>query len=136
LKRVTKVPFLSIPALVANLIKKRKFKRIGLLATPNTLKSTLYDEAIGNSAVIVRPSRKLSEKTESLIFKQLNGTITIKEKENFRTMVDNFLEANNLDSVILGCTELPLIFGDSKDDRIIDTLEVLSEGLLSSIFNQ
>jgi len=43
----TKVPFLSIPELVASKIKSAGFKRIGLLATPTTLASDLYDQALG-----------------------------------------------------------------------------------------
>jgi len=43
----TKVPFLSIPKLVAEKVKLAGFKRIGLLATPTTLASDLYDQALG-----------------------------------------------------------------------------------------
>ncbi|MEI6237608.1 MAG: aspartate/glutamate racemase family protein [Candidatus Saccharibacteria bacterium] len=43
----TKVPFLSIPKLVAEKIKLAGFKKVGLLATPTTLASDLYDQALG-----------------------------------------------------------------------------------------
>ena len=43
----TNVPFLSIPKLVAKLIKKSSFKKVGLLASPTTLNATIFDEALG-----------------------------------------------------------------------------------------
>lgn len=136
LQAETTVRFLSIPVLVADRINTEGFKRVGLMATPNTLKSTLYDEAIDLSVTIIRPSNILSKRIEGLIVKQLNGTISDKDKSDFRKLVNNFLKTSQLDAVILGCTELPLIFGDSEDEKIIDTLKVLSEGLLSSYFSK
>ena len=50
LQAATKVPFLSIPQLVAKRVKASGFERIGLLATPTTLSSTLYDDALGGIA--------------------------------------------------------------------------------------
>jgi aspartate racemase len=43
----TIVQFLSIPELVANKIKLAGYKRVGLLATPTTLESNIYDQALG-----------------------------------------------------------------------------------------
>jgi aspartate racemase len=42
----TKVPFVSLPNLVNERIVQISAKRVGLLATPTTLKSTLYDDAL------------------------------------------------------------------------------------------
>jgi len=136
LQAATAVEFLSIPNLVAKRVQEEGFKRVGLLATPNTLKSSLYDDAVDQSVKLIRPSIKLSKKTERLILKQLNGTITDDDKLNFRKLVDDFLKINNLNAVILGCTELPLIFGHSEDNKIIDTLQVLAKALLVEYFNK
>ncbi|MEI6228854.1 MAG: aspartate/glutamate racemase family protein [Candidatus Saccharibacteria bacterium] len=43
----TNVPFLSIPKLVAKIIKQSGFKKVGLLASPTTLAATIFDEALG-----------------------------------------------------------------------------------------
>lgn len=136
LEKVTNVPFVSIPQLVAEKIKANGFTRVGLLATPTTLRSTLFDKVIGKNVTLVRPSHDLATQTETLIVKQLSGHIGEREREHFRAQVDEFLQANHLDAVILGCTELPLVFGDTTDKQVIDTLEVLSEGLLMRFFNQ
>ncbi|HSX17267.1 MAG TPA: amino acid racemase [Patescibacteria group bacterium] len=135
LQAATGVPFLSIPALVAAHISRAGFKRVGLLATPTTLDSTLYDETLDTSIVkLVRPSAAIATKLEKLIFKQLHGDIKPADQAALRRIAEKFIADRKLDAVILGCTELPLIFGESEDARVIDTLRVLSDGLLHAYF--
>lgn len=47
LQSITSVPFVSLPNLVAEKINELGFKKVGLLASPNTLLSRLFDEALG-----------------------------------------------------------------------------------------
>jgi aspartate racemase len=135
LQAVTTVPFLSIPELVANLVKARGFKRVGLLATPTTLKSTLYDDALNGIAKIVRPDRDFADQIEAYIYRQLNDALSKGEQLEFKQMVAAFKKSNDLDTVILGCTELPLVYGENENDiTIIDTLQLLADGLLNDYF--
>lgn len=136
IQAVTSVPFLSIPDLVANKIQDSGFKRVGLLATPITLKSKLYDEALLGKSQLIRPNSKLARATENYIYKQLNSNISQLDKDEFQYIVKSFMATENLDAVILGCTELPLVFGNQKDQRIIDTLKVLSDALLNTYFSR
>lgn len=136
LQASTKVRFLSIPELVADKIQSAGYKRVGLLATPTTLKSKLYDDALDGKVELIRPSQKYMKIIEEFIYKQLNGNIRNADKKEFRKLVKAFAAAENLDAVILGCTELPLVFGISKDEKVIDTLQVLSDGLLKNYFNK
>jgi len=135
LQAVTNVPFLSIPNLVAEQVETAGYRRVGLLATPTTLGSTLYDDALNNIAELVRPDQELAEQIEQYIYKQLNNALQESERRQFRVKIDKFKVDNNLDAVILGCTELPLVYGESlSDDIIIDTLQLLATGLLESYF--
>lgn len=134
LQAATSVPFVSIPVLVAAKVARAGFTRVGLLATPTTLSSTLYDEALGRSVTLLRPNAATAGQLEKLIFKQLRGLLTPEDSRSLHHIVDAFIADNQLDAVILGCTELPLVFGETEDARIIDTLQVLSEGLLNAFF--
>ena len=132
LRATTSVPFVSLPHLVAKKINTLGHQRVGLLATPNTLSSTLYDDALIERATLVRPSNEVAKSLDKMIFEQIKGTTTIEDKKLLHKIVNNFSLENNLDVVILGCTELPLIFDEEHDDRVIDTLQVLAEGLLEA----
>ncbi|MDQ5972342.1 MAG: aspartate racemase [Patescibacteria group bacterium] len=134
LQAATKVPFLSIPNLVAQKIKAAGFERVGLLATPTTLQSTLYDDALEGIATVVRPNKELALYIEKTIYKQLDDSLTTKDKGLFIKEVDDFMASQQLDAVILGCTELPLVYGDFKNSRVIDTLQVLCDALLKRYF--
>lgn len=135
LQAVTSVPFLPIPVLVAKRIEAAGFTRVGLLATPTTLGSMLYDEALAGIATIVRPDRVSAKQIEQFIYRQLNDKLTQSERQSFRDLATEFKQVNDLDAVILGCTELPLAYGESKQDEgVLDTLQILSEELLASYF--
>lgn len=129
IQSTTNVKFVSLPHLVANHINEKKFKRVGLLGSPNTLNSTLFDDVM-NGAVIVRPDEKLAKLTETSIHKQLKDMISVHDKVILKRAINQFIDSQRLDAIILGCTELPLIFGKLNDDCIVDTLDVLAEGLL------
>lgn len=136
LQASTAVPFLSIPELVANKIQAAGFERVGLLATPTTLKSSIYEDALSGQAKLIRSNLRTANKTEEFIYKQLNSDISETDQKEFRSIVQEFISAGNLDAVILGCTELPLVFGRPRDERVIDTLQVLSDGLLNNYFKK
>lgn len=134
LQAVTRVPFLSIPKLVAEKIKQSGFKLIGLLATPTTLYSTLYDKALRDTATLVRPDFKIVQQIEDFIYKQLNNNLDDNDRENFRDLVNKFMMDKYLDAVILGCTELPLVYGQSSSPKVLDSLQILCDGLLEEYF--
>ena len=135
IQATTTVPFLSLPKLVADETQSTNYKRVGLLATPTTLNSTLYDEALNNIAEVVRPKREFAERIEQYIYKQLNDNLSELERRKFRAEVANFKNNSNLDAVILGCNELPLVYGESPDNNsVFDTLQILCDGLLKEYF--
>lgn len=136
LQAVTKVPFLPIQTIVAKRVEIAGFKQVGLLATPTTLGSRLYDDALSGIADIVRPDIDFAKQIEQFIYKQLNDKLTESGRRLFKEQVTNFKLTNNLDAVILGCTELPLVYGESlNDETVLDTLQILSDGLLASYFD-
>ena len=58
-----------------------------------------------------------------------------KEFENVLSdMTSKFIKDNNLDGVILGCTELPLVFPNCKFKNVIDSLDVLADHLLKNFY--
>lgn len=134
LQAVTRVPFVSIPKLVNERIRREGFGRVGLLATPTTLGSRLYDDAI-DGAVLVRPKKRMADEAEAYIYQQLAGKLTQTDRMRFRNDVKMFMRQENLDAVILGCTELPLVYGEANITRIFDTLDILSDGLLEQYFS-
>lgn len=134
LQACTDVPFLSLPVLVAQRAQEKGFKRVGLFASIMTLNSSLYDDAFDGVAELVKPAKKTAQRLNTLIYKQLNNDISLKDKKKLRSMAKQFMHSKGLDVVVLGCTELPLVYGESDSEKVIDTLQVLSDGLLKHHF--
>lgn len=129
IQAATTVEFVSLPHLVAERLRSLQSKRAGLVASPTTLRSTLFDDVIQGTE-LVRPSTKLANLAERNIRKKLADTLTETDRRDFQTAIRTFMAEEILDTIILGCTELPLVFGETNDPRIIDTLDVLADGLL------
>lgn len=136
LQASTKVRFLSIPNIVARKIQSEGFKRIGLLATSTTVTSSLYSDALEKIADLIPPNRELISKVETYIYKQLNSHLASSDRDQFHELVERFIHEESLDAIILGCTELPLVYGDNEDPKIIDSLRLLSDELLASYFGE
>lgn len=131
LRAVTTVPFLSIIELMRTAVKG--FKRPGLLSTLMTKQVGLYADVHPN---IYIPDDSLLQQAETWIFKLLSHSITPADAAAFREFVQDFKQQNNLDAVLLACTELPVIYGQVDDPSVISTLDVLADGLLGHYYAQ
>jgi aspartate racemase len=125
LQSVTSVPFLSIIDLVSGAVAG--FERPGLLSTVLTKQVGLYNNVHPN---IFIPEDEVLIEAETFIFKLLSDAITEEDVAAFHAFVNDYKVANNLDSVLLACTELPVVYGTVDDPTIISTLDVLADGLL------
>lgn len=106
--------------------------RVGLIATPTTIKTGLYQKALSNTKVnLTLPDRSLIRLAEKAIRAEISGKTNKQLSTDLFNETISFMVKNKLDLVILGCTELPLVFKDYKSDKFIDCLEALSEILIN-----
>ncbi|MEI6462370.1 MAG: amino acid racemase [bacterium] len=129
---LTKGKFISIVTEVKNECDKEGFKRIGLFASPNSIRLKLY-EVLEKDKILITPNKKIVEKLDEFIRLTINGNVSTQEKKEFNNLCLNFFVENNLDVLILGCTELPLIFKKSKGIIVIDTIDLLATKLVDNI---
>lgn len=100
------VPALKPAALLS------KTKRIGLLATPATVKQPYIDRLVEEFCEGVEVIRVGSTKLVELAEHKLSGgTISLSE---IRKEVEPLFQHGNLDTVVLGCTHFPLLLEELK----------------------
>jgi aspartate/glutamate racemase len=80
------------------------------------------------------PDSARIEQTTAVIYRVMAGTLAPEDQAMFYADCVSFVEERELDGVILGCTELPLAMGDRRDDRVLDTLRVLSDVMLARYY--
>lgn len=135
LSKVSENKMISLINVVRDKVMASKFKRVGLLATKTTIKSNLFKNAFdGTNIKIVNPDDKTIEICEKVIRGVIANTNSRKLTNKLKNRTDKFVKKQKLDGIILGCTELPLVFPKNKPSNIIDCLDVLSDALLTNFF--
>lgn len=131
LSKHSQAKFISLIKLVATEAQKKGYKRVGILATKTTIQLGIYKEALSELGIItVNPNSEMQKKHELIIRDVVAGKITSFHKNSLFKMTKDFIKENKLDGVILGCTELPLVFPKDRFENMIDCLDVLSDALL------
>lgn len=130
------LPDLHLQSLIDSVVheaKSRDMHTVALLASPTTIKTKLYQNALERAGIVCRvPDEKQINQLEVMINDTINRTST-EHTSRLRGMSDMFLN-NECDGVLLGCTELPIIFGEHEDPRILDSLDIFSNSLVDQCF--
>ena len=131
LSSISKAPMISLIKAVRDDVVTKRFNKIGLLATKTTIKSGLFQNAFLETGItVVNPDNQTIELCEKVIRGVIANTNSETLTNKLLIKTDEFIKKQKLDRVILGCTELPLVFPKIKPKNIIDCLDVLSDKLL------
>lgn len=99
--------------------------KIGVLATNGTVRTGIYDkEAERNDIEVVYPNQEHQNKVMEVIYDGVKSGKSVKITE--LDEVINDLKSQNCDAVVLGCTELSVLFKGDHDPYIIDALYPLA----------
>jgi len=117
------VPILSIVKATADKAKKENMSKLLLLGIKFTMQSTFYQEEFkAHGMKVITPSDEEQSEIDKIIFDELViGILNSESKQRLLEIISNY----EVDGVILGCTELPLIL-KQKDCKLklLDTIEI------------
>ena len=104
------LPVISIVEATIREIKRKGFKNVLVFGTMFTLKSRLYENALNNQGITaIIPFGNDISTIDSLIYPNMeNGIIIPADKQKLIKMAEKYISEKNADSILLGCTELPL----------------------------
>ena len=122
------VPVVDMVGETARMVSKHKpaIRSIGLLATDGTLKTALYQKALaGLSIKAMTPDTEDQKVVMEAIYKVKAGDYSTKERLIF---VIRHLLDRDVQGLILGCTELPLLVREGElNCPIFDPISVLAK---------
>lgn len=121
--------FVSMIEAVASDIEQAGHKKVGLLASPFTIKSRLYHNALEKRGITVMQPDKSGIDALNGIIHDVIGNVSPESLRPQLTKVAHTLESKGVDCILLGCTELPLV-GVSSKLPVIDSLSSLSRAML------
>ncbi len=136
IQKQTSVQFLSI---LDEVVKKASAcnKRVLLLASPTSLRLGLYQRALSHYGVLcVVPEKKYLYELEYIIRGVIEGGDRRLLKKKMVRITKNILTNEYVDGIILGCTELPLVFPVNYPIPVYNSLSILAESLLKRYYKK
>ena len=122
--------FVSIVDCVVDRIVAGKFKRVGILASPNSIRSQLYSRRLIELGIgFVNPTQSQQLDLESII----RGVIGQEDSRQLNQELNDIISAfarNDIDCLVIGCTELSTLEVKTKLP-VIDSLAQLAESVMS-----
>lgn len=121
--------FVSMIDAVVRQAETLQLKNVGLLASPNTISSGLYKNAFERvGIVVVEPLPNEIETLNRLIHQVIAYHNPQTLQPELTSIAENLIN-QGADSILLGCTELPLI-GVDVNTPVIDSLSALAKAML------
>ena len=110
------IPLLSIVEETCNAAAKLGLKKIGLMGTKLTMEADFYKKPFRDKGMqIIIPSEPERELIQGRLFSEIElGIFKDSTRDELLGIVKRMIDEDRIDSLILGCTELPLILPESK----------------------
>ncbi len=134
LKSKSKTKFISMIDEVVSSVKKQNITKVGLLASPLTLKTTLYQNRFNLKKIkVITPRKDEIKVIEKVIRNVIKGETN--NSDSFELVdISNSLIKKGAEAIILGCTELPLVFPIKFEFPVFNSLEILALKLLNTYY--
>jgi aspartate racemase len=131
----TSLPLVSIVTATRDAATESELERSLLLGTRTTLDAEMYPRKFGDAGIrIVLPCDDDRDFLDHTIYNDLAiGHVTSEVRQRYHDICTKHIESDGIDSVILGCTELPLVI--SSDDlpiQVLDTTRIHVAAILSA----
>ena len=123
LDKLSRIPILSIVKATAEKALKEGMKNLLLLGIKFTMQNTFYQECCKKFGIeVITPSNGEQDVINKIIFDELViGFFKQESKENLLQIINRY----QVDGVILGCTELPLILTQNATKKVLlDTVDL------------
>ena len=128
------VPLISIVEETCKYIRKVGHKRVLTIGTRFTMRSGLYTKPLTECGVTsLLPYADDQERIYALFFPNLeNGIVVPEDKEQMLALVSRIIREQVADSLLLGCTELPLMIKpEDVSVPTIDTMQIHIESIVN-----
>ena len=132
IRSAVSIPVLSIIEETSKVLVKKEINEIGLLATPLTISSKLFDEKLKLSGIKIKTPNKLNiNKVGTIIRRIVDKSSANEDSEEFLKIMKE-LKTNNY---LLACTDLQLINNQLENAETFDTLDILAKATVREIFS-
>lgn len=136
LKDKSILPLISIVEETCKKAFSIKIKKILLIGTAFTMKSDFYQKGFSKHNIeTIVPDKKEQDIIQNIIFPELEEGIVIPEKkEQLIKICNTIISKENIEAIVLGCTELPLMLKDNDFKiKILNTAQIHIDAIVSRL---
>ena len=134
MQNAVSIPIINVMEETAKEVSEKDYKKVGLLGTKLTIKQKLFDNALGKYGIkIIYPNEKQQEKITKIIINILSGK-KLKSDTLQLNLIIKYLQNKGAESIILGCTELPLILSQENIDiELFNTTKIIAKEVVEKL---
>lgn len=112
----TKVSLVSIPKTICNEVIEKGYKKVGLLGTIFTMEQDFMKKDLRQAGIdVIVPDKTDRELIAKRIYEELElGIVKESTLQEFNEIIKKLKDMYEIEAVVLGCTELPLILNDTN----------------------
>ncbi len=131
-KKYSPLPWLHISEEVTKVAIQNNYKKVGILGTKFLMEGPVYREKFEEKNIeYLIPQLEQRIKINVIIFDELTYGIIQEESMNYFLSVIENLKFKGCDSVVLGCTEIPLIvLPQDSSLPVLDSTRILARAAL------
>ena len=136
LSATSPVPLVSSVAVTADYVAMQGLKRPLLLGTLFTMREDFFKKAFRDAGIeAIVPEEDDQLKVHEIIEKELEaGIVTERAQKYFSDLVEEMIGSHHIDTLILGCTELPILFEMMNISvPVVDVTDVHVEALIKAV---
>lgn len=126
-QKQSSIPLISILNATLSQIKQHHQKTVGLLGTDFTMEQGFFEKPfLENQIEVVLPADQDIPKVNHYIVSELEqGIIKESTKQYLKKVVGNMIATSQIEGLILGCTEIPLILSQADFEiTVYDTTQI------------
>jgi aspartate racemase len=131
------VPIISIVEETCKYAKNNNLKKILLTGTIFTMERDFYKKSFDKYNIeCIAPNDDDKKIIQNIIFPNLeNGIIIEEDKVVFKDLCNKIIKDKNIDGIVLGCTELPLMINENDFEiSVLDTMEIHIKSILGKMY--
>lgn len=116
IEKNTNISLVSIPKSICNEVIEKGYKKVGLLGTIFTMEQDYMKKDFLQAGIeVVVPDKNDRELIAKRIYEELEvGIVKESTLQEFNEIIKKMKETHQIEAIVLGCTELPLLLNDAN----------------------
>lgn len=116
IQALSSLPLISIVEATKHAAQAKNLKKLGLIGTKFTMESDFFQQSFSkNNMEVIVPNKQDIEFIHQKVFSELElGIFKDSTRDEILTKINSIKQEHNIDGLILGCTEFPLLFTEES----------------------